>query len=33
MFIFTIDRELWERELMGRIMDCDYSLDLKEFLN
>jgi hypothetical protein len=33
MFIFTIDQELWTYELMGRIMDCDHSLDLKEFLN
>jgi hypothetical protein len=29
MFIFTTNQELWTRKLMG----CDYSLDLKEFLN
>jgi hypothetical protein len=26
MFIFTTDQDLWTRELMSRIMSCDYSL-------
>jgi hypothetical protein len=33
MITFTTDQELYEHELMGRIMRCDHSLDLKEFLN
>jgi hypothetical protein len=33
MFILTIDQELWARELMCRIMGCNQSLDLKEFLD
>jgi hypothetical protein len=33
MFIFTTHKELWARELMDRIMGCDRSLGLKEFLN
>jgi hypothetical protein len=33
MITFTTDQELYEHELMGRIMGCDHSLDLKEFLN
>jgi hypothetical protein len=33
MFILTTDQELWTRELMCRIMCCDHSLSLKEFLD
>jgi hypothetical protein len=33
MFILTTDQELWECELMCRIMSCDHSLGLKEFLD
>jgi hypothetical protein len=33
MFILTTDQELWSHELMCRIMVCDHSLGLKEFLD
>jgi hypothetical protein len=33
VFILTTDQELWARELICRIMGCDHSLGLKEFLN
>jgi hypothetical protein len=33
MFILTTDQELWTRELMCRIMGCDHSLGIKEFLD
>jgi hypothetical protein len=33
MFILTTEQELWVHELMYRIMGCDYSLGLKEFLD
>jgi hypothetical protein len=33
MFILTTGQELCARELMCRIMGCDHSLGLKEFLN
>jgi hypothetical protein len=33
MFILTTDKELCARELMCRIMGCDYSLSFKEFLD
>jgi hypothetical protein len=33
MFIFTIDQDLWARELMSRIMNRDHSLDQKIYLN
>jgi hypothetical protein len=33
MFILTTDHELWLHELMYRIMDCDHSLSLKDFLD
>jgi hypothetical protein len=26
MFIFTINQDLWARELMDRMMSCDHSL-------
>jgi hypothetical protein len=32
MFIFTIDQDLWARELMSRIMTCDHSLGRKDIL-
>jgi hypothetical protein len=32
MFIFTTNQDLWARELMGRIMDCDHSLGQKDML-
>jgi hypothetical protein len=32
MFIFTIDQDLWARELMRRIMSCDHSLGRKDIL-
>jgi hypothetical protein len=33
VFILTTDQELWARELICRIIGCDHSLGLKEFLN
>jgi ABC-type microcin C transport system permease subunit YejE len=33
MFILTTNKELWAHELMWRIMGCDHSLSLKEFLD
>jgi hypothetical protein len=33
MIILTTDQELWARELMWRIMGCDHSLGLQEFLD
>jgi hypothetical protein len=33
MFILTIDEELYAREVMRRIMACNHSPGLKEFLN
>jgi hypothetical protein len=32
MFIFTIDQELWIRELMNHIISCDHSLGSKDIL-
>jgi hypothetical protein len=32
MFIFVIDQELWVRDLMGRIMSYDHSLDRNDIL-
>jgi hypothetical protein len=32
MFIFTIDHDLWARQLMRRIMRCDLSLGQKDIL-
>jgi hypothetical protein len=32
MFIFATDQELWTRELIDHIMDCDYSLSQKDIL-
>jgi hypothetical protein len=32
MFIFTIDQDLWARELMNRIMSYDHSLGQKDIL-
>jgi hypothetical protein len=32
MFIFTIDEDLWSRELISRIMSCDHSLEQKDIL-
>jgi hypothetical protein len=33
MFIFTIDQELWARELIDHIMGWNHSLGFKDFLN
>jgi hypothetical protein len=33
MFILTTDLKLWTCELMCRIMSCNHSLGLKEFLD
>jgi hypothetical protein len=32
MFIFTIDQDLWARELMSHIMSYDHSLERKDIL-
>jgi hypothetical protein len=32
MFIFTIDQDLWSRELMSHIMSCDHSMSRKDIL-
>jgi hypothetical protein len=32
MFIFITNQDLYARELMGRIMSCDHSLDRKDIL-
>jgi hypothetical protein len=32
MFIFATDQELWIRELMSHIMDCDHYLIWKDIL-
>jgi hypothetical protein len=33
MFILTTYQEFWARELICRIMSCDHSLGLKDFLD
>jgi hypothetical protein len=32
MFIFTTNQDLWTRELMDHIMNCDHSLGRKDML-
>jgi hypothetical protein len=32
MFIFIKNQELWTRELMSHIMDCDHSMNLNDIL-